>query len=208
MRKKTFYKKWCFISIVVVLAIGFTGALYGLSEKEKAKEDAMSEANAKKVEIEKLKEKEALAEKKKKEKQDKLEKEEKEKLTLKKEEQNRIAQKEETIEQQPPLTEKTVDPRTTDSNSQYYQATPEEIEQGRLMEQQAQEDFRANQNSDNAEISTDETTLSGFVNKYGMSPAMYKIQNEGMSEEEALKSTPDSMKTSGEIQLGHLNYGI
>lgn len=58
------------------------------------------------------------------------------------------------------------------------------------------------------EISTDETTLSGFINKYGMSPAMYKIQNEGMSEEDALRSTPDSMKTSGEIQLGHSKYGI
>ncbi|MGF2189580.1 hypothetical protein ACQUD0_04510 [Vagococcus fluvialis] len=204
MKKKTFYKKWWFILIIVVLTVGSIGSLYGISAKEKAraKEDAITEAKAKKEEIEKLKKEEALAEKKKKQEQEKLEK-----LALEKEEQTRIAQ-EETIEQQPTITEESVDPRTTDPRSEYYQATPEEIEQGRLMEQQAQDDFWANQNSNNDEISTDETTLSGFINKYGMSPAMYKIQYEGMSEEEALKSTPDSMKTSGEIQLGHSNYGI
>lgn len=210
MKKKAFYKKWWFISIIIVVAIGFVGALYGFSEKEKAraKEVAVSEAKAKKEEIEKLKEEETLAEKKKKEEQNKLEKEKKEKLALEKEEQTRIAQEEGTLEQQPTITEETVDPRTTDPRSQYYQATPEEMEQARLIEQQAQDDFWANQNSNNEEISTDETTLSGFINKYGMSPAMYKIQYEGMSEEDALRSTPDSMKTSGEIQLGHLNYGI
>lgn len=46
-------------------------------------------------------------------------------------------------------------------------------------------------------------TLTEFVNKYGMSPAAYKMQHEGMSELEALQSTPDNMKTSGEIQLQH-----
>lgn len=207
MEKKAFYKKWQFILIIVVVTVGFIGSLYKISEKKEAKvkEDAISEAKIKKEKIEKLKEEEALAEKKKKEEQDKLEKE---KLALEKEEQNRIAQEKETSEQQAPITEETVDPRTTDPRSQYYQATPEEIEQSRLMEQQAQDEFWADQNSNNDEISTDETTLSGFINKYGMSPAMYKIQYEGMSEEEALKSTPDSMKTSGEIQLGYLNYGI
>lgn len=209
MKKKVFYKKWWFILIIVVLTVGSIGTLYGLSEKEKAraKEEAISEAIEKKEEIKKLKEKEALAEKKKKEEQDKLEKEKEEKIALEKEEQTHIEQ-EEKIEQQPTISEEVVDPRTIDPRSEYYQATPEEIEQGRLMEQQAQDDFWANQNSNNDEISTDETTLSGFINKYGMSPAMYKIQYEGMSEEEALKSTPDSMKTSGEIQLGHSNYGI
>ena len=209
MKKKVFYKKWWFILIIVVLTVGSIGTLYGLSEKEKAraKEEAISEAKEKKEEIKKLKEKEALAEKKKKEEQDKLEKEKEEKIALEKEEQTRIAQ-EEKIEQQPTISEEVVDPRTIDPRSEYYQATPEEIEQGRLMEQQAQDDFWANQNSNNDEISTDETTLSGFINKYGMSPAMYKIQYEGMSEEDALRSTPDSMKTSGEIQLGHSNYGI
>lgn len=37
---------------------------------------------------------------------------------------------------------------------------------------------------------------------------MYKIQNEGMSEEDSLRNTPDSMKSSDEIQLGHSKYGI
>ncbi|MFD1417930.1 hypothetical protein [Companilactobacillus keshanensis] len=49
-------------------------------------------------------------------------------------------------------------------------------------------------------ISYDENTLSGFVNKYGMSPAAYKMQNNGMSAYDALKSTPDSMETFGEQQ--------
>lgn len=219
MKKKAFYKKWWFILIIVVLVVGSIGSLYSFSEKEKAraKEDAISEAKALKEELEKTKEKEALVEKKKQEEQEKIEKEKveklalekdkKEKLALEKEEQTSIAQ-EETFEQQTPITEETVDPRTTDPRSQYYQATPEEIEQGRLMEQQAQDDFWANQDSKNEDISTDETTLSGFINKHGMSPVMYKIQNEGMSEEDALRSTPDSMKSSGEIQLGYSKYGI
>ncbi|MFV0558776.1 MAG: hypothetical protein ACK5MW_09100 [Enterococcus sp.] len=50
------------------------------------------------------------------------------------------------------------------------------------------------------EISTDTNTLTGFINVYGMTPAAYKMANEGMSVEEALTSTPDNMQTSGEIQ--------
>ena len=53
-----------------------------------------------------------------------------------------------------------------------------------------------NQNS----INMDPNTLTGFVNKYGMSPALYKMEHDGMSEKQALESTPDTMKTSGEIQ--------
>lgn len=102
----------------------------------------MSEAKVKKEE-------KALAEKQKKEEQDKLEKEKKEKLAIEKEEQNRIAKEKESFEEQAPITEETVDPRTTDPRSEYYQATPEEIEQGRLMEQQVQDDFWANQDSNN-----------------------------------------------------------
>jgi len=49
-------------------------------------------------------------------------------------------------------------------------------------------------------ISYDENTLSGFVNKYGMSPAAYKMQNSGMSAYEALKSTPNYLETFGEQQ--------
>lgn len=51
-------------------------------------------------------------------------------------------------------------------------------------------------------------TLTAFVNKYGISPAAYKVQYQGMSEEQALRSTPDAMKTSGEMQIGYIKYGI
>ncbi len=64
------------------------------------------------------------------------------------------------------------------------------------------------QNDDTTQdISTDTSTLTGFVNVYGMSPAAYKVQN-GMPIEEALRSTPRHMKTSGEIQTGYMEYGI
>ncbi|MCD5001220.1 DUF5067 domain-containing protein [Enterococcus saccharolyticus] len=64
------------------------------------------------------------------------------------------------------------------------------------------------QNVQEETVSEEPTNLTDFVNKYGMSPAAYKMQYEGMSEEEALRSTPDEMKTSGEIQLGFSKYGI
>lgn len=48
-------------------------------------------------------------------------------------------------------------------------------------------------------ISYDTNTLTGFLNTFGMSPVAYKIKN-GMSAYNALKSTPDIMKTSGEMQ--------
>ncbi|ODJ70245.1 hypothetical protein [Brochothrix thermosphacta] len=54
--------------------------------------------------------------------------------------------------------------------------------------------------------SIDETTLTGFLNKYGMTPVAYKIQ-QGMSEDEALSSTPRDMKMSGEIQSEYMKYG-
>ncbi|MGO3121810.1 MAG: hypothetical protein ACTIIG_02925 [Leuconostoc mesenteroides] len=56
-------------------------------------------------------------------------------------------------------------------------------------------------------ISTDTNTLTGFINTYGMTPCAYKMK-QGMSAEEALKSVPDTMKTSGEIQTEYLTYGI
>lgn len=43
-------------------------------------------------------------------------------------------------------------------------------------------------------------TLSDFVNKYGVTPVVYKVQHFGMSPKEALESTPDELQTSGEIQ--------
>ena len=201
MKKKKFIKKWWFILIIIIVIVGCIGFLGGNSEKDKlkTKEEATLKDKEEKKHIKSKKQTTEL----KKEKQDKLEKEE----------QDRIVQEEQTFEdhepeEQEPIVEEPIDPRITDPNSQYYQSTPEEIEQSKLMEQQAQDDFWANQEMNNEEINTDETTLSGFINKYGMSPAMYKIQNEGMSEEDALRSTPNSMKTSGEIQLGHSKYGI
>ncbi|MDO7879948.1 MAG: hypothetical protein Q6A85_10910 [Enterococcus mundtii] len=56
--------------------------------------------------------------------------------------------------------------------------------------------------------SVEPSTLTEFINKYGMSPVAYKMQYEGMSEEEALQSTSNDMKSSGEIQRGFIEYGI
>lgn len=47
-------------------------------------------------------------------------------------------------------------------------------------------------------------TLSEFVNKYGMSPVAYKMKYQGMSQKEALASTPRNMKSSGEIQAEYV----
>lgn len=44
------------------------------------------------------------------------------------------------------------------------------------------------------------TDIHDFINKYGVSPVLYKTQHFGMSDKEALDSTPDNMKTSGELQ--------
>lgn len=63
---------------------------------------------------------------------------------------------------------------------------------------------RAPQSSSHAQssVNTDPNTLTGFINKYGESPVAYKIDH-GMSEKAALASTPNSMKSSGEIQRQH-----
>jgi hypothetical protein len=42
--------------------------------------------------------------------------------------------------------------------------------------------------------------IHDFVNKYGESPAAYKMDHYGMSADQALANTPDTMKTSGELQ--------
>lgn len=60
------------------------------------------------------------------------------------------------------------------------------------------------QASDSNSISYNEKTLTGFLNKYGMSPTAYKVEHQGMTAYDALKSTPDTMKSSGEIQAEHL----
>lgn len=42
--------------------------------------------------------------------------------------------------------------------------------------------------------------LHDFVNRYGESPAAYMMDHYGMSQQQALNSTPDNMKSSGELQ--------
>lgn len=63
-------------------------------------------------------------------------------------------------------------------------------------------------NGQGKQASADPTTSTGnlhdFVNQYGVSPARYKMEHQGMSELEALQSTPTGMKTSGEIQMQHI----
>ena len=70
-------------------------------------------------------------------------------------------------------------------------------------QQQSQpQNNQTTQQQDPNGISYDTNTLTGFLNTYGMSPVAYKIKN-GMSAYNALKSTPDIMKTSGEMQTEH-----
>lgn len=52
----------------------------------------------------------------------------------------------------------------------------------------------------NNELPPFDGTLTDFVNKYGVTPVVYKVQHFGMSPKEALESTPDELQTSGEIQ--------
>ena len=47
---------------------------------------------------------------------------------------------------------------------------------------------------------TSNTTLTAFLNKYGITPAQWLVQNKGMSVEDALYATPDEQETSGELQ--------
>ena len=44
------------------------------------------------------------------------------------------------------------------------------------------------------------SSMSDFVNKYGESPAAYKVDHEGMTAKQALDSTPDEFLTFGEQQ--------
>ncbi|WP_426422415.1 DUF5067 domain-containing protein [Pediococcus acidilactici] len=66
----------------------------------------------------------------------------------------------------------------------------------------AQSSVAANSQKQNqvAASSNPNQSLTDFVNEHGMSPAAYKMQHDGMSEKEALDSTPRGMKSSGEIQ--------
>lgn len=68
-------------------------------------------------------------------------------------------------------------------------------------------DQESSTSENSSSISMDEHTLTGFLNKYGVSPVLYKTQH-GMSEKDAYESTPDSMKTFGERQTQYQKYGI
>lgn len=74
--------------------------------------------------------------------------------------------------------------------------------------QQTQASNAPANNGQGQQASADPTTSTGnlhdFVNQYGVSPARYKMEHQGMSELEALQSTPTGMKTSGEIQMQHI----
>lgn len=72
-------------------------------------------------------------------------------------------------------------------------------------EQQAVSQQNPEDQQTSAQQDADTLSLTDFVNKYGMSPVAWKVQN-GMSEEEALRTT--QQKTSGEVQLGFSKYGI
>ncbi|KRM84421.1 hypothetical protein [Lactobacillus hominis] len=48
------------------------------------------------------------------------------------------------------------------------------------------------------------SSLSDFLNKYGVSPALYLEEHAGMDSKQALESVPDNMKSSGELQTQRL----
>ena len=62
------------------------------------------------------------------------------------------------------------------------------------------EQQQAGSQPSNGELPPFDGTLTDFLNKYGMTPAAYKVQHFGMTPMEALQSTPDILETSGEIQ--------
>lgn len=66
--------------------------------------------------------------------------------------------------------------------------------------QQASEQTSSEQTVSYGDLPPFDGTLSDFVNKYGVTPVVYKVQHYGMSVDEALQSTPDELQTSGEIQ--------
>lgn len=78
-----------------------------------------------------------------------------------------------------------------------------------ISQDQKEQQVASQQNPEDQQTSAqqdaDTLSLTDFVNKYGMSPVTWKVQN-GMSEEEALRTT--QQKTSGEVQLGFSKYGI
>lgn len=85
------------------------------------------------------------------------------------------------------------------SSSQSQQDSNTNANSQQNQQQQQTQNDTSSQQQQSSGISYDENTLTGFVNKYGESPAAYKVDH-GMSPLQALQSTPDSMKTFGEMQ--------
>ena len=83
------------------------------------------------------------------------------------------------------------------------------VQQQRNVTQSTPQQGQASQQN-NQQVNSDPTQsgdIHSFVNQYGVSPALYKMQHYGMSQQQALDSTPDNMKTSGELQTQHLMEG-
>lgn len=87
------------------------------------------------------------------------------------------------------------------NNSQNTQLTQQQ-QQGNNTTQSSQQNTQAPDNDP-----TQSGNIHDFVNQYGVSPALYKMQHYGMSQQQALDSTPDNMKTSGELQTQHQMEG-
>ena len=96
---------------------------------------------------------------------------------------------------------------TSSSSSQ--SAAQQNTNQDRSQQQttQASQSSNSNNSSANGNTSSGIDNFNGdihdFVNTYGETMAAYKIDH-GMSVKDALYSTPDSMKTSGELQDQHM----
>lgn len=84
---------------------------------------------------------------------------------------------------------------STDSSDQESLAQTENTSSSSDSSNSSQESSNSNN-----ELPPFDGTLTDFVNKYGVTPAVYKVQHFGMSPKEALESTPDDLQTSGEIQ--------
>lgn len=92
------------------------------------------------------------------------------------------------------------DDNTSSSQQQIDQQNKNQKNTPQQNTQPTQQATQQQPSQQNNNISYDENTLTGFLNKYGMSPAAYKTQHSGMSAYDALKSTPDYLETFGEKQ--------
>ncbi|MGM0216424.1 hypothetical protein [Enterococcus sp. AZ109] len=121
-----------------------------------------------------------------------------------------IKQQNQAVQSQQQAPDQTFTPGYGDHNANIRDARYQEAIANGASEQDAVEyaEGRSSTYHQQEPQQTQPTTLTEFVNQYGMSPVAYKTQVEGMSEEEALRSTPTGMKSSGEIQLGIIQYGI